>query len=191
MAPQERRPTEPHMPRRPKSSAPVTPLASAAPHASALHAPSRRRLPILLRHAWFNLNQTFRRRLAHLATTPDQFTALRNLAEHEPQGLTQSGLTRLVASDPNTIGALVERMETLGWITRDRHERDRRAYRLRLTPAGSAVFERAREVALALQTEVLSDWPDKKRAEFLEDLAWVAERCRLAATTKEKSNSNH
>jgi DNA-binding MarR family transcriptional regulator len=179
------------MPRRPISSAPATPLATAAPHASAFQSPSRRRLPILLRHAWFNLNQTFRRRLAHLAMTPDQFTALRNLAEHEPQGLTQSGLTRLVASDPNTIGALVERMAALGWITRVRHERDRRAYRLRLTPAGRAAFERARETALALQTEVLADWPEKKRAEFLEDLAWVAERCRLVAAAKEKQKPNH
>ncbi len=166
------------MPRRPKFSAP------AKPPAPALHAPSRRRLPILLRHAWFNLNQTFRRRLTHLAMTPDQFTALRNLAEHEPQGLTQSGLNRLVASDPNTIGALVERMETMGWITRDRHEHDRRAYRLRLTPAGREVFERAREIALGLQSEVLYGWPEKKRAEFLEDLAWVAERCRVAASER-------
>ena len=118
--------------------------------------------------------------------TPDQLTSLRNLAEHEPQGLTQSGLNRLVASDPNTIGALVERMEALGWITRARHEHDRRAYRLRLTPAGREVFERAREIALALQTEVLSGWSEKKRAEFLEDLEWVAERCRVAASVKEK-----
>ena len=79
-------------------------------------APDRRRLPILLRHAWFSLNQTFRRRLAPTGVTPDQFTALRTLIEHEPQGLTQSALTRLIASDPNTIGALVERMESAGWI---------------------------------------------------------------------------
>src|ERR1700689_456648 len=87
-----------------------------------IDAPERRRLPILLRHAWFSLNQTFRRRLAHTGVTPDQFTALRTLSEHEPAGLTQSDLTRLIASDPNTIGALVERMERCGWITRAPHE---------------------------------------------------------------------
>jgi DNA-binding MarR family transcriptional regulator len=96
-----------------------------------------------LRHAWFSLNQTFRRRLAHTGVTPDQFTALRTLMEHEPQGLTQSGLNRLIASDPNTIAALVERMESMGWITRIRHEQDRRAYRLRLTPAGRESFTSA------------------------------------------------
>src|SRR5580700_2664941 len=94
-----------------------------------IDAPGRRRLPILLRHAWYSLNQTFRRRLAHTGVTPDQFTALRTLSEHEPAGLTQSDLTRLIASDPNTIGALVERMERNGWIARAPHEKDRRANR--------------------------------------------------------------
>ena len=151
------------------------------PLPSPVDAPSRRRLPILLRHAWFSLNQTFRRRLAHTGVTPDQFTALRTLREHEPQGLTQSGLNRLIASDPNTIAALVERMESMGWITRVRHEKDRRAYRLRLTPAGWEPHERVRDIAIALQTEVLAGWTENKREEFLEDLAFVAERCRTAA----------
>jgi DNA-binding MarR family transcriptional regulator len=155
-----------------KPSAPSTFPSPAPP----VDAPARRRLPILLRQAWFSLNQTFRRRLAHTGLTPDQFTALRTLLEHEPQGLTQSALTRLIASDPNTIAALVERMEVLGWIIRARHERDRRAYRLHLLPAGRAQYERVRPIALALQNEILADWPEAKREEFLEDLALIAER---------------
>jgi len=160
--------------------------ASPASRRSPVDAPARRRLPILLRHAWFSLNQTFRRRLAHTGVTPDQFTALRTLMEHDPQGLTQSGLNRLIASDPNTVGALVERMESMGWITRIRHERDRRAYRLRLTLAGREQYERVRQIAIALQTEVLAGWTEKKREEFLEDLSYVSERCRTAATSKKE-----
>ncbi|HTA29668.1 MAG TPA: MarR family transcriptional regulator [Candidatus Cybelea sp.] len=168
------------MPRRRKPSPPVPPLAP-------VDAPSRRRLPILLRHAWFSLNQTFRRRLAHTGVTPDQFTALRTLMEHEPQGLTQSGLNRLIASDPNTIAALVERMEGAGWITRVRHEQDRRANRLRLLPAGRETYERVRQIAIALQTEILGGWSERKREGFLEDLADVAERCRKAASGEGKA----
>jgi MarR family transcriptional regulator, transcriptional regulator for hemolysin len=155
-----------------------------APAPTAGDAPARRRLPILLRQAWFNLNQTFRRRLAHTGVTPDQFTAMRNLAEHDPEGLTQSDLTQLIASDPNTIGALVKRMENAGWIERVRHERDRRAYRLRLVPAGRAQYERVRQIAIALQTEVLADWTEQKRERFLRDLNWVADQCRAAANRK-------
>jgi DNA-binding MarR family transcriptional regulator len=147
----------------------------------------QRRLPILLRQAWFSLNQTFRRRLTPTGITPDQYTALRTLAEHEPAGLRQSDLARLMASDPNTIAALIERMVTLGWLARVRHERDGRAYRLRLLPAGRAQFARGRQVALALQREVLAQWPDRKRERFLKDLAWVAERCRAAAQGKSET----
>ena len=144
---------------------------ASVPAALPIDAPGRRRLPILLRHAWFSLNQTFRRRLAHSGLTPDQFTALRTLSEHEPEGLTQSDLTRLIASDPNTIGALVERMERCGWIARAPHEKDRRAIRLRLLPAGRGQYSRTRKIAVALQAEVLAEWSEKKREEFLENLA--------------------
>lgn len=149
--------------------------------------PPPRRLPILLRQAWFNLNQTFRRRLSHTGVTPDQFTALRNLAEHDPDGLTQSHLTRLIASDPNTIGALVRRMESAGWIERVRHEKDGRAFRLRLLAAGREKFERVRQIGVALQTEVLAEWSERKREQFLRDLGWVAEQCRAAASKKKQS----
>jgi DNA-binding PadR family transcriptional regulator len=104
--------------------------------------------------------------------------------------LTQNGLARSIASDPNTIAVLVERMEGMGWITRARHERDRRAYRLRLLPAGRAQFKRVRPIALALQAEVLAGWPEKKREEFLEDLARLADRCRAAAAGKEKARTD-
>ncbi|MGO8698303.1 MAG: MarR family winged helix-turn-helix transcriptional regulator [Limisphaerales bacterium] len=143
-----------------------------------------RRLPILLRHAWFSLNQTFRRRLLPTGITPDQYTILRTLVEHQPEELRQSDLARLIASDPNTIAALVERMAALGWVARVRHERDGRAYRLRVLPAGRKQFELARQIALALQSEVLADWPERKREQFLKDLAWVADRCRAVAGVK-------
>jgi DNA-binding MarR family transcriptional regulator len=150
-----------------------------------IDAPGRRRLPILLRHAWYSLNQTFRRRLAHTGVTPDQFTALRTLSEHEPEGLTQSHLTRLLASDPNTIGALVERMERCGWIARVPCDKDRRANRLRLLPAGRRQYRRVRKIAVALQAEVFTQWNGKKREEFLKNLAWVSERCRALADVRQ------
>jgi DNA-binding MarR family transcriptional regulator len=142
----------------------------------------------LLRQAWFSLNQTFRRRLVSIGLTPDQYTALRTLEEHEPKGLIQGELARLMASDPNTIAALVERMMALGWMARVRHEKDRRAYRLRVLPAGRKQFELGRRVALALQSELLAAWPVRKREKFLKDLAWVADRCRSAANASVTAN---
>src|SRR6478736_2446127 len=95
-----------------------------------IDAPERRRLPLLLRRAWYGLNQAFRRRIAHLEITPDQFTVMRTLRENE--GIRQRELTELMSSDPNTVASLLERMETAGLIQREKHRKDRRAHQLGL-----------------------------------------------------------
>ncbi|MBL9139820.1 MAG: winged helix-turn-helix transcriptional regulator [Verrucomicrobiales bacterium] len=140
-----------------------------------------RRLPPLLRRAWYGLNQAFRRRIAHLELTPDQYTVLRNLHEAGRTGMTQSELTLRMTSDPNTIASLVERMEGAGLIRRHTDIRDRRARRLRLVPLGRRRFAAGLEVALALQDEILASLAEADRARFLEVLETVADACRLAA----------
>jgi DNA-binding MarR family transcriptional regulator len=140
-----------------------------------------RRLPILLRRAWYGLNQTFRRRIAHTGLTPDQYTVMRNLAEGDRRGLTQSQLTALMSSDPNTMAALVDRMETAGLIERRPHERDRRAQRLRLRARGRRRYGELLSIALKLQEDALAALPPERRSVFLEELARVADACRGAA----------
>lgn len=140
-----------------------------------------KRLPVLLRRAWYGLNQAFRQRISHLGITPDQFSILRWLSEGEPAGLTQRTITDLMASDPNTITSTLTRMEGNGLIERQPHERDRRAHRVRLLPNGRSVFEQARKIAGELQSQVLAAVPDASRARFLETLEVVAAACAAAA----------
>ena len=149
-----------------------------------IDAPERRRLPLLLRRAWYGMNQAFRRRIAHLGVTPDQFTVMRTLLENE--GITQRELTELMSSDANTVAALLERMEQAGLIERQAHEKDRRANRLRLKRSGQLKYEAARDVAVSLQTEILGSLPARMRHQFLANLAVVAEACRLAAEKSPK-----
>jgi DNA-binding MarR family transcriptional regulator len=151
-------------------SEPIPPATSAA----------TKRLPVLLRRAWYGLNQSFRQRIAHLGMTPDQFSIMRWLSEGDPQGLTQRALTDLMASDPNTITSTLSRMEKAGLIAREPHEQDRRAHRVRLQPAGRRAFEKARTVAMKLQDQVLSVLPANRRMKFLEDLEAIAEACGTA-----------
>ncbi|MBI2925258.1 MAG: MarR family transcriptional regulator [Verrucomicrobia bacterium] len=163
---------------------------SRAPRGRALpiDAPERRRLPPLLRRAWYSLNQAFRRRIARTGMTPDQFTVVRTLLEAAPEGITQSELSQQMSSDPNTVAALVERMEKAGWIERQPHETDRRAHRLRVSPAGQRLYAEARDVAIALQTQVLSALPASEREDFLEHLSIIADACRLAADDSPKKS---
>ena len=144
-----------------------------------IDSPDRRRLPLLLRRAWYGLNRAFRRRLAHLGVTPDQFTVMRTLLEND--GITQRELTQLMTSDPNTVASLLERMERAGLVERQMHEKDRRAHRIRLKPPGRRKYEEARAIAVALQTEILTALPPARREEFLEHLALVADACRVVA----------
>jgi DNA-binding MarR family transcriptional regulator len=152
-----------------------------SPQRLPIDSPVRRRLPPLMRRAWYGLNQAFRRRIAHTEVTPDQFTVLRTLLEGEECGLTQSELSRLMTSDPNTVAALLERMETAGWIERQAHERDRRAHRIRVLPRGKRKYLRVRKIAITLQAEILSVLPETDRERFLEQLGAVADACREAA----------
>jgi len=156
------------------------PRQSVAPDAP-IDSPGRRRLPPLLRRAWYGLNQAFRRRIAHTGVTPDQFTALRTLLESDGTGLTQRELTALMSSDPNTVASLLERMEQSGWIERCPHETDRRAYRIRILPSGVNQYETCRAIAADLQAEVLTALEPPARELFLSQLDRVATACRRAA----------
>ncbi len=134
----------------------------------AVDAPERRRLPPLLRRAWYGLNQAFRRRIAHLEITPDQFTVMRTLLEGDPEGLTQRELTQMMTSDPNTVASLLQRMEEAGLVERKPHEKDKRAHRIQLRDGGKRKYEAARQVALGLQSDILAGLPEERREEFVE-----------------------
>lgn len=127
------------------------------------------------------MNQAFRRRIAHLRLTPDQFTVMRILQEANGQPVTQRVLTQMMSSDPNTVASLLERMESAGLLERRPHERDGRAHRIQVQAAGLKVYRKARTVALALQSELLSALPAHKQDDFLQSLSALAEACRRAA----------
>lgn len=145
-------------------------------------------LPPLLRRAWYGLNQAFRRRLTRHELTPDQYTVLRNLLEAGSGGLTQRELNDRMNSDPNTIAALVDRMERSGWVKRAPDPADRRAKRVQLTAAGRQKHLRARAVAAALHAEVAAALPHEERAGFLRQLAHLADACQQALADSDREN---
>ena len=141
-------------------------------------APHRRRLAPLLRRTWYSLNQTFRRRIAHAGLTPDQFSVLRWLEEGHSRGTMANELCELMTSDPNTMAALIRRMGRMGLVTRQSHETDGRAQRIRATAKGRRAFSGVRHLALDLQAEILSVLPAGERHEFLDKLEQLAQKSR-------------
>lgn len=142
--------------------------------------PSRRRLPPLLRRCWYGLNQAFRKRLATLGLTPNQFTVLRWLEEDDRGGMRQSEICALMASDPNTIAALVERMCADGLLRRKTDPSDRRARLISTTAKGRKTYARARPVAMELQERVLLAIPPDERERLLAQIEKIADACQAA-----------
>ncbi len=85
--------------------------------------------------------------------TPVQFATLATLAQH-PE-LDQATLAGLIAYDRATIGGVVKRLEQKGLISRNPSEKDRRAFRLALTPYGQTVLGEVTPIVSALQSDIL------------------------------------
>ena len=141
-----------------------------------------KRLPVLLRRAWYGLNQTFRQRIAHLGITPDQFSILRWVHESGTAGLTQRALTDLMASDSSTIAGTLSRMEKADLVKRQPHESDRRARRIQLQPDGIKALNAGHTIAQDLQDHILESLPIIQRELFLANLEVIAEACSVSHT---------
>ncbi len=134
---------------------------------------TRPKLALMLRRAWYGLNQTFRRRIAEDGITPDQFTILRWLTEN-PDGMTQRSLADAMASDPNTITAILTRMIKAGLVERRTDPDDARCNRIRLRSKGRALHAKLQPIASELQENLLTSIPADERERFLKHLANVA-----------------
>lgn len=97
--------------------------------------------------------------------TPVQFAALDAIA-HNP-GADQAGLADLVAKDRATIGAVVDRLERKGLVTRAISARDRRARELTLSDEGRAVFTALMPVVTGLQRDILPGLTDAEYHQFI------------------------
>lgn len=132
-------------------------------------------LPRLLRKNWYTLNKLFRGKIAHLDITPDQYTILRWLDARGKETIIQRDLVELMASDPNTIVAIINRMESQGLIERKQSESDRRVYELSLTEQGTHRFDEARPIAEELQSQIVEGLSDEEISQLMSSLERVAQ----------------
>lgn len=136
-----------------------------------------KRFPLLLRSAWFGLNQSFRIRIKPLGLTPDQFTVLRWLHEKKAECIRQSDLAQLMSSDNNTITSVINRMEKNGWVKRAPHIHDQRAKRLVIQDAGEALYFKGQAIAHELENEIMSSLSEAERLMYLEFMQKVSQAC--------------
>jgi DNA-binding MarR family transcriptional regulator len=91
--------------------------------------------------------------LESVGLTPALFALLNVLGARE--GATQQELSSALGIDPSTMALPIDELERARLAKRQPHPTDRRAREVVITPKGRRTLERAREMALLVEDDVL------------------------------------
>ena len=103
--------------------------------------------------------------LQTIGLTPPLFAILNYLQSSD--GSIQQQIGSAMGIDPSTMVALVDQLERAGLARRRASARDRRAREVLITPKGRRALKRGRELAAAVEDEVLQALSAGERAELV------------------------
>jgi DNA-binding MarR family transcriptional regulator len=81
-----------------------------------------------------------------IGITRSQWWVLANLSRQPSEGTSSTELARILDVGKVTVGGIIDRLETAGYVYRRVDKTDRRAKRIFITQAGFKVIERMREI---------------------------------------------
>ena len=108
-----------------------------------------------------------------LDLTSPQFAALSMISEY-PR-IDQATLAGLIAFDRATIGGVVDRLVSKGFVERLTNPKDRRAKVLTLTQSGQATLAQLLPIVQKSQDDLLPSLTEAEKAEFLRLAAKIAD----------------
>jgi DNA-binding MarR family transcriptional regulator len=117
------------------------------------------------------LRTTYDRRVRELDLTRSQWWVLTHLFRKD--GITQSELAETLELEKPSLGRLLDRLESKGWIRREACPNDRRAKRIFLTEAADAPMQVMREIASGVREDALSGLSDDDRDRFVDTLLTI------------------
>jgi DNA-binding MarR family transcriptional regulator len=97
--------------------------------------------------------------------TPVQFACLVEIARHP--GVDASRLAAAVAVDRSTLGNVLDRMESKGWLERRSSPDDKRVKLLHITAEGKLLLRAADKAVQTTQQRILEPLSAKEQATFL------------------------
>lgn len=100
----------------------------------------------------------YRPLLEPMNLTHPQYLVMLALWQHEP--LTVRRLSELLSLDPGTLSPLLKRLESLGYVTRQRDRQDERNLRVTLTGQGRGLRAQALQVPPAIMERLGMDAGD-------------------------------
>lgn len=127
-----------------------------------------RSLGVLISDVAKMLRRSFDRRLQSLGLTQAQWRAIINISRTE--GMSQTALADCLEIQPITVGRLIDRMESAGWVERRGHPLDRRAVQLYLTPKCEPILHEIHSRANDMMAECVAGMPAAAQKQLFENL---------------------
>lgn len=117
------------------------------------------------------MRATYDRRMKALGLTRSQWWVLTHLFRND--GVTQTELADILEIEKPTLGRLLDRLESNGWIRREEHSDDRRAKRVFLTEEVEPAMKTMREAAAELRRDALAGLTREQQTQFVDTLLAV------------------
>jgi DNA-binding MarR family transcriptional regulator len=139
-----------------------------------------RSLGVLISDVAKMLRRGFDRRLQSLGLTQAQWRAIINISRTE--GMSQTVLADCLEIQPITVGRLIDRMESAGWVERRGHPLDRRAVQLYLTPKCQPILHEIHSRANDMMAECVTGMPAAAQKQLFENLQRIKQNLVTAET---------
>ena len=146
-----------------------------------------RDIELFLRRADFAVRIEGRKVLSDLAVTPPQFTALQFIVKEKNNPISIGELSRSMCLAFSTVTDLIDRMEKLGYVERQKDEKDKRVIRIVPLEKGEAVLDQVVDHRVDFVESVIEGHYTKEEKETLrEELKKLSE---LLKESKEKKEN--
>jgi DNA-binding MarR family transcriptional regulator len=143
-----------------------------------------RSLGVLISDVARLLRRSFDRRLQSLGLTQAQWRAIINVSRTE--GMSQTALAECLEIQPITVGRLIDRMESAGWVERRSHPLDRRAIQLYLTPKSQPILEEIHARATDMMAESVSGVSAAAQKQLFDNLQRIKQNLATAEAKSEE-----
>ncbi len=127
--------------------------------------PVKSRPGLMLRQFSQTMRARLSSKLAEIGLTPVWFAALGALATGKAE--TAAELARYFSTDPTAVTRTVDRMETAGLVTRERHPNDRRVFLIKITDKAAKLLPEAQKFAQENEQLFFGVLDDSEKQEFL------------------------
>jgi len=117
------------------------------------------------------LRTTYDRRVRDLGLTRSQWWVLTHLFRKD--GITQSELAETLELEKPSLGRLLDRLESKGWVRRMEDPKDRRAKQVFLTEAVQEPMQVMRDVAASVREDALCGLSTAEQDRFVDALLTI------------------